>query len=143
MTARFSFWRTALFDYVQGVAAKPFVWGEHDCGLFAAGAVLAMTGEDFAAEYRGRYRTMGSAMRLLKKRGFADHAALVASLFEEQHPSAAQIGDIAALNVEGHIALGIVQGERIYVLRPGVAGIGTVSRLEAVRAFRVPFSDGE
>lgn len=136
---RFTFWRTALFDYVHASAPKPFRWGEHDCGLFAAGAVQAMTGEDFAADFRGRYTSLGSGLRQLRKAGFDNHAEMAASLLHEIHPSMAQIGDIAAINVEGHIALGIFQGERIYVLRPGAAGIGTVLRLDAERAFRVPF----
>lgn len=139
MTARFSFWRTALFEYVHGVARTPFAWGSHDCALFAAGAVQAMTGRDFASPYRGRYSTLAGGLRLLKKAGFSDHADMAASLFEEQHPSAAQIGDIAALDDGGHVALGIVQGALIYVLKPGAAGIGTVSRFEAKRSFRVPF----
>jgi hypothetical protein len=136
---RYSFWRTALFNYAQAVAAKPFQWGEHDCALFAAGAVQAMTGEDFAAGYRGRYSTLTGGLRHLRKAGYADHAAMAEALMEEVHPSLAQIGDVAAIDVEGHIALGIFQGERIYVLRPGADGIGTVSRLSAARAFRVPF----
>lgn len=138
---RYSFWRDALFHYVQGVARKPFAWGDHDCALFAAGAVAAMTGQDFGAPYRGKYKTMRGGLRLLKRKGLADHAALAASLFEEVHPSRAQVGDIAAVEEDGHVALGIVQGPRIYVLRPGAAGIGTVGLLDAKRAFRVPFKE--
>jgi hypothetical protein len=138
---RYSFWRTALFDYVHAVSARQFQWGQHDCALFAAGAVQAMTGEDFASKYRGRYKTLKGGFGLLKKAGFANHADMAASLLEEVHPSLAQVGDVAAIEENGAIGLGIVQGERIYVLRPGTAGIGTVSRLEAMRAFRVPFGN--
>lgn len=138
---RYSFWRTALADYVQGVAHKPFVWGEHDCALFAAGAVQAMTGEDFAAGFRGRYKTLAGGLRLLKKAGHDSHADMAASLFEEVHRSRAMVGDIAAIEIEGGIALGIVQGERIYVLRPGEDGIGTLPLRDAARCFRVPFTD--
>lgn len=135
---RYSFWREALFAYIHEVARRPFEWGNHDCGLFAAGAVQAMTGVDMASEYRGRYTTLLGGIRLLKKAGFADHAELAASLFEEIPVARAGVGDIAAIEEDGQIALGIVQGPRIYVLRPDNAGIGTVGLLDAKRAFRVP-----
>lgn len=139
-------WRVALENYLLSVWREPFQWGRHDCALFAAGAVKAMTGEDPAADYRGRYTTLRGGLRLLKKNGFANHAELAEATFEEirdpeGHPwvAAAQVGDIAAIKVDddGLYALGIVQGSRIYVLRPGEAGIGTVDLLDAERAFRV------
>lgn len=137
---RYSFWRTALADYLQRVSSRPFVPGEHDCALFAAGGVEAMTSEDFGAGYRGRYKTLAGGYRLLKKRGFESHADLAASIFEEIHPSHAMVGDIAAVNGDGGIALGIVQGEGVYVLSPE-GRIDTVPLLNAIRAFRVPFTD--
>lgn len=135
---RYSYWRTALADYVQRSAGRPFVPGDHDCALFAAGAVAAMTGEDFGADYRGRYKTLAGGYRLLKKRGFDNHADLAASIFEEIHPSHAMVGDLAAINGDGGISLGVVQGEGVYVLSPE-GRIGTVPLLSATRAFRVPF----
>lgn len=137
---RYSFWRTELTEYVQAASARSFKWGQHDCALFAAGGVQAMTGEDFGASFRGRYQTLRGGLRLLKKAGFDNHAELAASLFEEVHPSHAMVGDIAAVEEGGAIALGIVQGELIYVLRPD-EGIATVPLLRAARAFRVPFTD--
>jgi hypothetical protein len=132
-------WRSALHAYLHDVWRKPLVWGEHDCALFSAGGVQAMTGEDFGAPYRGRYKTLAGGLRLLKKRGFDSHADLAASLLEEIHPSMAQVGDLVAVKVDdaGLYALGIVQGSRIYVLRPDAGAIGTVDLLDAERAFRV------
>lgn len=137
---RYSYWRTALADYLHRVSGEPFVPGRHDCALFAAGGVEAMTGEDFAADYRGRYKTLAGGYRLLKKRGFESHADLAASIFEEIHPSQAMVGDIAAVDGDGGIALGIVQGEGVYVLSPE-GRIDTVPLLSATRAFMVPFTD--
>lgn len=136
---RFPDWRIRLEAYLHEVWREPFVYGRHDCGLFAAGAVQAMTGEDFGADYRGSYKTLAGALRRLKRQGFATHADLAASIFEEIHPSAAEVGDLAAVKVSdaGHYALGVVQGARIYVLRPDQLGLGTVDLLDAERAFRV------
>ncbi|PYE89572.1 DUF6950 family protein [Phyllobacterium leguminum] len=135
---RLSGWRPALHDYVLSVWRNSLIWGEYDCALFAADAIKAMTGEDIAAPYRGRYKTLIGGLRLLKKDGFANHAEFAASRFEEIHPSHAQIGDIAAVKVDDAAiyALGVVQGARIYVLHPET-GIGTIDLLDAERAFRV------
>lgn len=136
---RYHDWRTRLSAYLHEVAPASFEWGRHDCALFAAGAVEAMTGHDFAAEYRGRYKTLIGGLRHLKKAGFSDHADLAASIFSEVAPAHAHVGDLAAIQIEGGIALGVVQGSRIYVLRPDRSGIGTVDLLDAERAFHVPF----
>lgn len=131
-------WYSRLSTYVEDVRRKPFAYGDHDCALFAAGAVLAMTGIDPAAGLRGKYKTLGGGLRRLKKLGFANHAELAASMFEEIHPSHAHIGDIAAIDLSGGaIALGVVQGARIFVLRPDHQGMATVDLLTASKAFRV------
>ena len=139
MADRFTNWRTALNDYVHAVMPKPFVWGQHDCATFAAGAVLAMTGVDPAEKYRGRYKTLIGGLRLLRKDGFDNHAELAASQFEEIHPSHAAVGDIAAVRIDDSAlwALGVVNGPRIFVLRPDASGLGTVDLLTAERAFRI------
>lgn len=137
---RYSFWRTALADYLGSCVGRPFQPGQHDCALFAAGAVQAMTGEDFGSDYRGRYKTLAGGYRILKRLGFDNHADLAASIFEEIHPSQAMVGDVAVVVEDGNVALGIVQGEAVYVLHT-TGRIGTVSLLGASRAFRVPFAD--
>lgn len=135
---RRSDWYARLSAYVEVVRRKPFVYGKHDCALFAAGAVEAMTGVDPAANLRGKYKTLAGGLRRLKKLGFANHAELAASMFEEVHPSHAQIGDIASIDLgDGAIALGVVQGARIFVLRPDAQGMATVDLLTASKAFRV------
>lgn len=136
---RFSFWRSALADYINDVAGKPFAWGEFDCALFAAGAVQAMTGEDFAAPYRGNYRTLAGGLKRLKADGFDNHADFAASVLEEIHPSHAQVGDVAAVKVDdaGLYALGVVQGSRILFVRQE-GGLGSIDLLAAERAFKVP-----
>ncbi|NTG07160.1 DUF6950 family protein [Rhizobium rhizogenes] len=132
-------WRSDLSAYIHSVAKASFEWGGHDCALFSAGAVEAMTGVDIAADYRGRYTTLAGGLRLLKRKRFDNHADLAASLFDEIPVAMASVGDIAAIKVDtgGIYALGVVQGPRIYVVRPGEAGIGTVDLMAAERAFRV------
>jgi hypothetical protein len=129
-------WRTRLGLYLAEAARTPFAEGRHDCALFAAGAVLAMTGMDPAAPFRGRYRTTRGGLRVLRRAGYRDHLALAVAHLEEVPPSFARVGDLAAVQGADGPALGVVQGERIYVLRP--EGMATVSLLQAMRAWRVP-----
>ena len=128
-------WRNLLIAHLSRVVRQPFEMGQHDCALFAAGCVEAMTGADYAADFRGRYKTMKGGIRVLRKAGFEDHIALAASHFDEIAPAFAGEGDLAAVDTPDGLALGVVQGAGVYVL--GLDGLGVVSRLQAVRAFRV------
>lgn len=129
-------WRARLAQYVAAVAAQPFKPGSHDCALFAAGAVEAMTGTDAAADWRGTYRSLATGRRALQRAGFADHVAFVAAHCAPVAPSLAAVGDLAVLPADnGQTALGVVQGGGVYCLSPG--GMAIVSRLHIKKAFRV------
>lgn len=129
-------WRSRLTVYLQGRVSMRFKPGSNDCATFAAGAVEAMTGVDLGRDYRG-YRTLSGGKRRLRESGYDDHIALAASLLEEVPVAFATEGDIAVVQeADGEPALGVVQGEMIYVLRPD-EGWGFVPLLHALRAFRV------
>ncbi len=132
-------WREAFAAEIDRIRRTPFSWGEHDCGPGLAGnLVLALTGVDLAAGYRGHYDDAAGAVRVMRAAGFASLGDMVASLLPEyDHPSRARIGDVAAVAVESPIghALGVIDYERVFVLTE--AGLGTVDRSEIVRAFRV------
>lgn len=134
--ARTTGWQERLIAYLGTARRTTFAEGRHDCALFAAGAVAAMTGTDLAQGWRGRYQTTAGGMRVLRRMGFADHVVLVAQHFAEIPVVQALPGDIAVVDGPDGLALGIVQGEWIYVLRP--TGFGTVSLMDASRAFKVP-----
>lgn len=129
-------WKPRLIAWLASIARNPFVPGEHDCALFVGGAIAAMTGEDPAARYRGRYTTIRGGLRVLRRDGHADHVALVASVLVEIAPIMAQVGDIAVVATEEGPALGVVAGAEILVLSP--EGLVPVSLLTAKRAFTLP-----
>jgi hypothetical protein len=69
-----------------------------DCGMFAAGAIEAMTGVDLAAEFRGQYAGSISAEKAMRRYcggGLEELAAKVAREggLEEIDPRLAQRGD--------------------------------------------------
>ena len=129
-------WRVRLSDYLALVAPAAFRPGQHDCAMFAAGAVEAMTGKDPAADLRGTYRSLAAGQAALVAAGYADQVAFVADLFPEIPAAMAAVGDLAVMDGEGAgMALGVVQGAAVYVLRP--SGLALVNRLHIQRAFRV------
>lgn len=73
-------WRERLAAFVAARRATPFQWGRADCCLSAADAMLAQTGEDFAAPLRGYANAFGAARRLAAL-GFASVQDYVASRF--------------------------------------------------------------
>jgi hypothetical protein len=132
---RYADWRQHLVAYLADAARRPFAQGTHDCALFLAGGVLAMTGQDYAARYRGRYTTTRGGLRILRKDGFETHVALAAHYLPDLPVALAREGDAAVVPTGDGPALGIVQGEGIYVLGPG--GMGVVPLTTAFRAFEV------
>lgn len=128
-------WKSRLTAWLAEIVRRPFAPGTHDCALFAAGAVQAMTGRDPAAPYRGRYQTLRGGKRILRQAGFADHIDLVVCTFAEVHTSRAAPGDLAVVPTPEGDALGLVQGEAVYVLSP--RGIGMLPMTAATRAYRV------
>jgi hypothetical protein len=129
-------WAERLRDYILAVAARPFRPGRFDCAMFVAGALEAMTGVDPAAAFKGRYTTLEGGGRILRRAGFADHVALVAAHFAQIPLARATAGDIAVLPTGDGDALGIVQGEAIYLASP--AGLVLRPLLSARTAFEVP-----
>lgn len=88
-------WEAALSDWLIACAHRPYVFGEHDCGLFSAGAVLAMTGADPAEPFRGRYNSKWSAEDLLADLGHDSLESYLDSLFPQVPAGRAQRGDLA------------------------------------------------
>ena len=136
MVERISEWRVALMQFLGEAARKPLSFGQHDCAIFAAGAVQAMTGEDFAEPFRGRYSTLADGLRLLKVAGHGDHVALARSCLPSIPVAEAMPGDLAVCDGDGVPALGVVQGAAVYVLQ-AQGGLGLIPLTSAIEAFRV------
>lgn len=129
-------WRSRLSAVIEEALQRPFEWGHHDCALFAADAVLAMTDRDLAEGLRGEYANDRQALKLLTCRDFdpEDHAR---ALLPAIHPALAQVGDVAILPPEGPW-YGIFTGAAIAVVAP--AGLAFLPRAAAIRALHVPFA---
>jgi len=127
-------WRSRLSGYIDAERSQGFSEAR-PCSAFVAGAVEAVTGVRPGEAYLGT-KTIAGSMRRLKRDGYDGPVDLLATLFEEVHPSEAQPGDVAAIRTDDAVgwALGVVDGERTFVLRED--GLGTVVTLTVDRVFR-------
>lgn len=100
-------WDIALQAVLDDWAEAPFAYGSRDCALLAAAVVLALTGKDFGAPFRGRYRSAAGAVRALRQFGAGDlPSTLTAALGEPQHPAFAGRGDIVVMDDNAGVCVG-------------------------------------
>jgi hypothetical protein len=124
------------YEALQGFLAShmrtPFAWGGHDCVTHAAGAILAQTGVDKLAVYRGRWSTAREAVALLDTLGGME--AAVSSVLTPIAAGMAQRGDVAGwLDPEGRLQLAIVEGDTL--VGPGLEGQERLPRAAMVCAW--------
>ncbi len=114
---------------------RPFAWGRNDCALLACGLVDAATGVDYAAPFRGRYRTATGAARALRRflgppslklrrAGLLEAAAEKITQdngLEEVPPLMAQRGDFVLVDAAEGPALGVCLGSHIIAAGPAGA----------------------
>lgn len=129
-------WRSRLHAYLAENADRKFQPGVFDCSLFSADCVKVITGEDPAADYRGKYTTVAQGLALLQADGYADHEDFVAKNFTETSRFYANAGYLAVVDQRGQKGVGVVLGPSIAVVTLG-RGIGHVPLSSARRAFIV------
>lgn len=100
-------WHQHLAQTLQAAMTRPFSWGEHDCCLFAADCVQAVTGADVATDFRGTYRTAPGAKKAILAR--ADSlTALIDGLFARVDARLVQRGDVVLFDGPQGETLGVV-----------------------------------
>ncbi len=92
--------------------AQPFSWGGADCLLSLADIVNEVLGYDFAEAYRGRYSTIGGAMRLTHQFGGFDGALAHEAAnrhWRPIHPRDALVGDIGIVKGDDEATCGVIR----------------------------------
>lgn len=107
-------WQQRLIAVIKAAEMRPFLWGEHDCCLFAADCAQAMCGEDFAADFRGSYGTETGAKKAIL-RGGGTLEKVFAKYLDEVPVKLARRGDIAIIENSGRRCAGVVWGGAICV----------------------------
>lgn len=136
MAARLRDWQERLEALVASRIDAPFAWGINDCALFAADAVLAMTGEDPAADARGTYSDEKGALRTIKKMGGLEGIAATRAGGVEVPPMSARVGDIVLGTLGDVTCLGVCGGVS-WIAPSRDGGLLPVSMSLAVKAWRV------
>ena len=114
-------WPLRLNAALESARARAFAWGEHDCCMFAAGVVRELTGEDFAAPFRGAYAERDGAGLILAEQGGVEAITTAALGAPLDNPRFAQRGDVVLIETEEGMALGICDGVNAWL--PGVRGL--------------------
>ncbi len=117
-------WPQRLAAFIEARRARAFVWGEHDCALFAADWVRECTGVDLAADLRGTYADARGALGILNAR--AGLAGICAQLLPAVAPPFAGRGDAALASNAGRELLCIVDGA--HLIGPGAEGLAWLPR---------------
>lgn len=126
-------WPSILEAEIERARERPFSWGRHDCALWTAGVVAAITGVDYAADWRGKYASEFGAIKRLTASGYEGVEALAtACLGDSISPLLAQRGDVAMFDN----ALGICIGSACaFITRE--EGLTFVPLGRCVKAWRV------
>lgn len=133
---RYEDWPLRLAAAIEAARGRPFSWGAQDCCLFAADVVRALTGEDLAAPFRGRYASRAQAVAILGARGGLE--AVVTSVLGAPlaTPLLARRGDVVMVATADGPALGICADRGVCWLT-GPAGLVRCWLRDAARAWRV------
>lgn len=126
-------WHNRLTAVIKAAEKRPFLWGEHDCCLFAADCAQAMCGEDFAAEWRGTYSNETGAKKAIL-RGGGTLEKVLARYLDEVPVKLAQRGDIAVVENAGTRCAGVIYGGAVWV--PGENGLVCL-RVKPLSTWRV------
>jgi hypothetical protein len=132
---RLNGWELRLVEEVSAAQSKAFQWGVHDCATWAFDVRRALTGEDAAAAWRGKYKTEAGAARVLRKLKCKAVEDLAQSILGDPLPAVllAQRGDILLGGAER--ALGVCVGSHGLFLQPN--GLVSVPLKACFSAWRV------
>lgn len=133
---RFPDWEARLSAYLAPLMDDAvFQYGSLDCALMVADAALAMTGEDIAAPFRGKYSTAAGSARALKRYGAGDLKSTFDTLLPPKPIGYARRGDVVMNDGAVGICIG---GTALFIgERDGVDGLYRVDRAEWSHAWGV------
>ncbi len=103
-------WPSAFHALLEQHRRTPFAWGVHDCCQFARKGILAIAGNDVAADWNlPSYTTAAQAAAVIEQLGGLEALPARAGL-EEVAPKLAQRGYVMLADFEGRPTLGLCSG---------------------------------
>jgi hypothetical protein len=126
-------WATRGYhNFLLDRADTKFAWGVHDCALFAADGIQAMTGVDIASDFRGKYSDEPSSIEAIKtvtgvdNPTIEDAAAYCANkhgMAERKYPLMAQRGDLVVVEDSGRLIAGLIHLSGRHIVAAGENGL--------------------
>ena len=127
-------WQSRLAELLSERLHTAFAWGTHDCCLFGADVVQAVTGHDPASALRGTYTDEASGRELLESLGGV--AAIATEALGEPVPVAqARVGDLGLVLADGAQTLAVCIGQQWRA--PGLTGLVLLRAAHVQQAWRV------
>ena len=123
-------WPENLHRFIDSKRLTPFKLGVNDCGLFAAGAVSAMTGVDLFSSLKGKYTDAAGEQAVLM-------GLVTAHNLQEVPVSMARRGDICLYVSENGPTALVVSGDGVNALGPGDKGLISIPVLKCSKAWRI------
>ena len=140
---RRSDWQLALDEFLRANQDRSFEYGTWDCCLFVCDAIVAMTGVDLAASYRGKYSTRKGALHAISEQlGTASIQAVAATAaaahdMPELPVPYAHRGDMVLVGRGRDYSLGLVALNGRDVIATSKRGLWRLPLSRAVRAWQV------
>lgn len=133
-------WQKAFWSHVARYRLEPFVWGVHDCALFAARGVDAIRGTTTANEIYRDFTVNSAAdyLRVIKEHGSL--AEMVEARFgavvgPRMPVSWCSIGDVLVLRYEERDILGLHEGH--HAIAPGMTHLEVLPLEIAVAGWKI------
>lgn len=130
-------WENALNEHLEKMRHTEFKRGLNDCALFVCDCILAMTGKDFASDYRGQYTTRKQAEALIKKHGNKDLKSLATEQLGEPYTNInfAKRGDVVLVPCPEGEALAILDLTGKRAVTTGKDGLVYYPREQWIKAW--------
>lgn len=110
-------WVSRLFAVVDGAHGRPFEWGQHDCCLFAARCIDAMTGSDWEGDLAACYHDEDSAKAYIVAEG-GIRASVSRRFGEPVQPLLARRGDLVLVDTPMGNAVSVCIGPTLVAAGP-------------------------
>lgn len=138
-------WATREFhQFLLDRANTAFAWGSNDCCTFPADAIQSFTGVDLAADFRGKYTDLASAIATIKSLTGGTTVADAAVYCAEKHglrewpfPLLAKRGDLVVLKESDSLIAGVVHLNGRHAVTVGESGLLVLPITTVLRAWAV------
>lgn len=128
-------WQILFAKFLKENANSKFEWGVHDCCLFSANCVLAITGTDYASSFRGTYSNERDAYRLIKQYGSIEALVTTLTGIKPVNGRYADVGDIVLVLQEGRELLAVCNGQTMFA--PGANSLITLETKDVLKTWKV------